>query len=232
MCLAGGPGWTGHVESIADLRAHCKDMRGIKPIPEWVYKVLDNIEEDELSNPGGPDAPVYKQAMKLSDMHYVKYHEHVAVLPNNFVALGDAHLRLNPVFGQGMAKTAVEVTILDSVLRRIARPSPSAAASTGLIVSPSFFKSLHARVGGTWKTTKFGDYANDCCEPASGETLAVGAGMRAFNSKVGKRAIVHGDLDVQRRMMGVRAWVLPPTDIIASPSVLGKLALDYVLGRN
>jgi hypothetical protein len=151
-------------------------------------------------------------------MHWVKYHEHAATLPENYVALGDAWMRLNPVFGQGMAKAVVEATTLDGVLRGAAGPA----------VGRAFFARAAARTGGVWTQTKIGDYAHASCAPAAGETRALGARRRAFNARVGKRGL-RGDLDVQRRMLGVRGWVLPATDMMA-PSVLGKLALDWVRG--
>jgi hypothetical protein len=157
-------------------------------------------------------------------MHWIKYHEHASVLPVNFVALGDALLKMNPVFGQGMAKTMVEAITLDAVLRSV-----SASSVRGLGIGPIFFKKLVARTSGTWKQVKFGDYAHEGCEPVLGETRDVGANQRAFNSRFGRRAL-KGDKDIQRRMMGMRAWVLPPTDAFA-PSVLAKLAMDWVLGR-
>jgi 2-polyprenyl-6-methoxyphenol hydroxylase-like FAD-dependent oxidoreductase len=49
----------------------------------------------------------------------MRYSKHAASLPSNFVALGDAIVRLNPVSGQGMAKAAVEVIALDGALRRL-----------------------------------------------------------------------------------------------------------------
>jgi 2-polyprenyl-6-methoxyphenol hydroxylase-like FAD-dependent oxidoreductase len=47
----------------------------------------------------------------------MKYSKHASSLPSNFVALGDAIVRLNPVNGQGMAKAAVEAIALDGALR-------------------------------------------------------------------------------------------------------------------
>jgi 2-polyprenyl-6-methoxyphenol hydroxylase-like FAD-dependent oxidoreductase len=52
-------------------------------------------------------------------LHRLKYSKQAASMPNNFVALGDAVIRLNPVNGQGMAKAAVEVIALDGALRRV-----------------------------------------------------------------------------------------------------------------
>jgi hypothetical protein len=152
-------------------------------------------------------------------MHWVKYGEHTSSLPVNFVALGDSHMKINPIGGQGMAKSMVEVTTLDSVLR----------ASGSSAIGPAFFKKVAARTGSVWTSTKVGDYGYDVCEPALGETRGLGARRRKLNGLIGKRAL-GGDKDIQRRMMGIRSWVLPHTDMVA-PSVLLKLALDLVRAR-
>jgi hypothetical protein len=136
------------------------------------------------------------------------------------VALGDAYMRLNPTLGQGMAKVMVEVTTLDSVLRG------SVASHHGLAVGPSFFKKLAARTSDVWTQNKIGDYAHELCEPAIGETRDVGSSRRTFNAYIGKRAL-QGDVDMQRRMAGVRGWVLPPTDMLA-PGVLAKVLVDWM----
>jgi hypothetical protein len=50
--LAGGQGFTNKIESVADLRAHAKAIQGLKPIPSWLFSVLDNIEEQVSEHPG------------------------------------------------------------------------------------------------------------------------------------------------------------------------------------
>jgi hypothetical protein len=49
--LAGGAGFTGSIESIAELRAHAQAIRGLKPLPAWVFGVLDKLEEQEAECP-------------------------------------------------------------------------------------------------------------------------------------------------------------------------------------
>jgi 2-polyprenyl-6-methoxyphenol hydroxylase-like FAD-dependent oxidoreductase len=152
-------------------------------------------------------------------MYWIKYNKHTSSLPANFVAISDARMKVNPVWGQGMAKATVDVTTLDAVLR----------ASTDSAVGPAFFKKAAARTTRVWKGNKIADYGSDACEPALGETRELGARQRRFNAAVGKRALA-GDKDIQRRLTGLRAWVYPHTDMLA-PSVLAKLAWDWVRGR-
>jgi 2-polyprenyl-6-methoxyphenol hydroxylase-like FAD-dependent oxidoreductase len=228
--LAGGAGFTGSIESVAELRAHVQAIRGPKPLPAWVFVVIDKLEEQDAEFPAKySTANICASVLGVvivagtdegtAAMHWVKYHEHADTLPANYVVLGDAWMRMNPVFGQGMAKALVEATTLDGVLRAAAGPA----------VGRAFFARAAARTGGAWTQTKIGDYAHDTCVPAAGETREMGARSRAFSARLGKR-MLRGDTDLQRRMLGVRAWVLPATDMMA-PSVLAKLALDWVRGQ-
>jgi hypothetical protein len=47
----GGVGFTGHAESVAELRAHAASLRGVKPLPSWLFSVLDNLEAQEAEHP-------------------------------------------------------------------------------------------------------------------------------------------------------------------------------------
>jgi hypothetical protein len=52
LALAGGAGFSGSIESVAELRVHAQAMRGIKPLPAWLFSVLDNLEAQESDYPG------------------------------------------------------------------------------------------------------------------------------------------------------------------------------------
>jgi hypothetical protein len=47
----GGIGFTSAVESVADLRAQAHSLRGVKPLPDWLFDVLDNLEAQEAEYP-------------------------------------------------------------------------------------------------------------------------------------------------------------------------------------
>jgi hypothetical protein len=157
-------------------------------------------------------------------MHWVKYHQHISMVPSNFVAVGDSWMRLNPVWGQGAAMAMIQATSLDATLRAV----PSTSQSK-LAIAPAYFKKIDARLGGVWNDVKSRDYEYEACDTVPGESRQTGARSRAFGMAIGKRAVA-GDVDLQRRLMGVTQWVLPPTDMVA-PSVLARVALGWVLGR-
>jgi 2-polyprenyl-6-methoxyphenol hydroxylase-like FAD-dependent oxidoreductase len=163
-------------------------------------------------------------------MTLVKYHKHADALPRNFIALGDAWLRLNPINGQGMAKAALEAATLDATLR-----SASHRRGEPLDVATSFYKRIAPRLLRTWAQQKAADYKLETTEPAQGELREQSqAGLMStlisgFTTGVGKRLLA-GDRDVAARAMGVSAWVCPPTDLFA-PSVVGKILFDKALGR-
>jgi hypothetical protein len=153
-------------------------------------------------------------------MHWVRYDRHTSMIPINFIALGDARMRMNPITGQGMGRVMVEAATLDSVLRA------STVSPSGPAIGPAFFKKAAARTANTWLQLKLADYANASCEPVPGETREISARFRKYQSYVGKRSLA-GDKDIIVRGAGVRGWVSPPTDLFA-PSVLLKVAMDWI----
>jgi hypothetical protein len=134
-------------------------------------------------------------------MHRVKYAQQPASLPSNFVAVGDALLRLNPVNGQGLAKSALEAIALDGRLRH-ARANCSVLptdfgakyfARVAQITDGTWYDSLLARI--YWYSLlsrdngKMDDYGNESCTPAKGESLELGAGYRWFSGIVLRRVL-------------------------------------------
>jgi hypothetical protein len=53
------------------------------------------------------------------------------VLPGNFIAVGDAHCALNPIYGQGWTMDCVAAVTLDHILRTTTRSTYPQAGATG-----------------------------------------------------------------------------------------------------
>jgi flavin-dependent dehydrogenase len=157
-------------------------------------------------------------------MHMIKYHQHISMVPSNFVAVGDSWMRLNPVWGQGATMAMIQATSLDATLRAV-----SATSQSKLAIAPAYFKKIDTLLGGVWDDTKAHDYVYEACDTVPGDSRQIGAWSMVYERAIEKRA-TRGDVDLQRRMIGVTSWVLPPTDMI-TPGVLAKVALDWVLGR-
>ncbi|KAG8913742.1 hypothetical protein FRC01_004408, partial [Tulasnella sp. 417] len=113
--------------SIAELRTYTKSLYGQENLPDWVWTLFDLLEEhEEECSPFHADANV-------GPLSWVRWHL-AKDLPPNFVAIGDATMKLNPIYGQGIAKACIDITTLDAVLRRIPSVSPLPS------ISKPFFK--------------------------------------------------------------------------------------------
>ncbi|KAG8913450.1 hypothetical protein FRC01_004544 [Tulasnella sp. 417] len=151
--------------SIAELRIYVKSIHGQENLPDWTWKLLDLLEEHEEEC-----SPFYAEA-KVGPLNWIKWHL-AKDLPPNFVAIGDAIMKLNPIYGQGIAKASIDITTLDAILRRIPPISPLPN------ISKQFFKHEASRVRGLWDGTKANDYGWPTTIPSEGEDLSHNAFMR------------------------------------------------------
>ncbi|KAG9047420.1 hypothetical protein FS837_002276 [Tulasnella sp. UAMH 9824] len=128
--------------SIAELRPYVKSLYGQENLPDWAWTLLDFLEEHEEEC-----SPFHAEA-KVGPLNWIRWHL-AKNLPPNFVAIGDAIMKLNPVYGQGITKACIDVTTLDAVLRRIPSTLPLPD------VSRPFFNREAPRVQGIWRVTSF-----------------------------------------------------------------------------
>ncbi|KAJ7113846.1 hypothetical protein C8R44DRAFT_881418 [Mycena epipterygia] len=84
----------GHAElprSASDVGSFLSRYGGQVPIPAWVLETVAIL--CERGNPQFDN-------IKIPTQSYVRYHEaSVEALPSNFIAIGDANLKLNPIYG-------------------------------------------------------------------------------------------------------------------------------------
>lgn len=79
-------------KSLPEVRIFVLSMAGAERIPKFVFKLLDFLEEhEEEISPWFFDA-------KMGRMSYIHYHE-AKGLPSNWLAVGDAVMKLNPIYG-------------------------------------------------------------------------------------------------------------------------------------
>ncbi|KAG8993375.1 hypothetical protein FRB93_001988 [Tulasnella sp. JGI-2019a] len=164
--------------SIDELRAYLKSIHRSETTPDWVYGLLDILEaNEEACAPWWVEVPAGR-------MSYIKYQEAPkGTLPDNWIAVGDAFLKLNPIYGQGCTKAMMDAITLDGLLRQL--PSNQAIP---LDFSGKFFRKAIARSGSMWDGTKAVDYGWPTTEPAKGETLREGA----FGRNLGRSLIYAG----------------------------------------
>ncbi|KAG9029738.1 hypothetical protein FRB95_004940 [Tulasnella sp. JGI-2019a] len=201
-------------KTIPETRAYIQSMVGSERTPPFVFELLDVLEEhEEEISPWVYDAMIGK-------MNYIPYHD-AKRLPSNWVAVGDAVMRLNPVYGQGCTKAMIDVTSLDNILRTV----PSQRKILPKDFSKRFFNKRAPRVQGLWDGTKDTDYAFPATVVAEGDTRKTGA----FGRNLGRYILITGrtNLDVQSVFFNVNCCLSPATDLF-SPLILAKITWTWL----
>ncbi|KAJ6551259.1 hypothetical protein B0H19DRAFT_951110 [Mycena capillaripes] len=164
---------------LTELKAFVKGLNTVQPIPDWVFKVLDMLEEVNDS------AAVAN--LKIAPTSYVRYHQ-ATNLPSNWVAVGDSVMTLNPLFSEGCTKAFRGALALHNVLR----------ATSGNTILPSnfsikFFAEHFDKTDLMWQNTRLIDYGVTTTEPVPGESLSSGAYLRWYISQLQHLAVTDED---------------------------------------
>jgi hypothetical protein len=129
---------------------------------------------------------------KVTTMHHIRY-DLVETLPDNFAAHGDALINLNPVFGQGCTKAAMDATTLDAFLR--ASPTSREIVPSGFSKKMIVLQTRRNRFmfdSTRWlgwlvlprldiqSADQYADYAHETTVPMEGETLLTGTFFRGY----------------------------------------------------
>ncbi|KAG8918452.1 hypothetical protein FRC02_002362 [Tulasnella sp. 418] len=208
LICCGGWGDLPRPHSIDEIRKYILQINPQKPIDPRVFELLDFFEEhiSELN-------PTYTDA-SMNACSYIQYHKAADdALPQNFVAMGDSMMQLNPIFGQGVTKATVDALTLDSTLRKTDKSNTSTLPSR-------FFKRLAGRHEFGWNSTKDSDYGLSFTKPVDGEDLSVGWFSRWYGGYVMKLAL--RDVGIADATARMRGFVAPHTDIMA-PSIFLKV---------
>ncbi|KAF7309216.1 hypothetical protein MKEN_01124400 [Mycena kentingensis (nom. inval.)] len=165
-------GHTGSVRFLAStvdhLREYALSMHSPQPYPDWLWGVLDVLEEAQ-------DTAVVSQ-LKVPPTTYIRYARGTN-LPSNFVALGDSVMTVNPIFGEGCTKAMRCVLALHIELLRAQKTSGRVLPST---FAKDFFAEERDKTEWLWDNTRVADYGAPTTEPISGESLSEGAGLRWY----------------------------------------------------
>ncbi|KAG8981458.1 hypothetical protein FRB93_008679 [Tulasnella sp. JGI-2019a] len=217
LCIAfGALGGNEKPHTIPEIRVTIQSLHGDGSPPEFIGRILDFLEEHE------DDCIPWIYDANTGKMHNIPYHEAPEALPSNWVAIGDAVTKLNPIYGQGTTKAAIEVVTLDSILRAI-----PAAQGIPADLPERYYTKRAPRVLGLWEATKASDYSYATTQPGKGETNETGAHIR----KLGLKMVEAGcqDLALARSFYNVQVCLAPPTDLLA-PSIVAKVARKWILG--
>jgi 2-polyprenyl-6-methoxyphenol hydroxylase-like FAD-dependent oxidoreductase len=102
-------------ESLHDVAAYYKMVDEITSEEGSYQPALDVLRILEEAFPETTTGSLMKK-YKVPTMNHVRY-DLMKALPDNFAAHGDALINLNPIFGQGCTKAAMDATTLDAFLR-------------------------------------------------------------------------------------------------------------------
>ncbi|KAG8873515.1 hypothetical protein FRB97_006658 [Tulasnella sp. 331] len=160
-------------KSLTELRVYIQSMVSAERTAGFVFELLDFLEvhEEEIS-------PWFFDAM-IGKMSYIQYHE-AKGLPSNWVAIGDASMKLNPIYGQGCTKAMIDAVTLDTVLHAVTSYREHLPSD----FSEKFFKKQAPRIQGLWDGTKNVDYGFSGTKPAKGDSLKTGSFQRNFGRYV------------------------------------------------
>jgi hypothetical protein len=142
LVLLGVCQWAGRPDALpktlAEFYEWCLSIErtvSLDPLPHALFDAISAIQATYEEAGTEPEWSTHRVRGGLYNLRYDQCEK--GALPVNFVALGDAAMRVNPIFGQGIGKAAIDVATLDGVLRRIG------ASSAGIVhtnVTVEFFK--------------------------------------------------------------------------------------------
>jgi hypothetical protein len=89
----------------------------LEPLPK---ALLDGISAMQTAYPEPESEPQWSTLRLRGGLYDLRYDKcPQGALPANFVSIGDASMRLDPVFAQGCGKAVIDVTTLDGLLRQV-----------------------------------------------------------------------------------------------------------------
>ncbi|KAJ7086215.1 hypothetical protein C8R44DRAFT_893670 [Mycena epipterygia] len=198
----------------SDVVPFLSGLGGHGPVPSWVIETVSILCES--GNPSFDN-------IKIPTLSYIQYHTvPTRTLPSNFIAIGDANLKLNPVYGQGFAKIMLNGLALNSLLNTI---NP-ALQELPRDFSARYFKNNAAHTHGLWRavfhedSTRLHDYGAPGCEAMEGETKETGRFMHWFEMKLITAA--SQDDEVGSALWHIRN-LLAADRVLLAPTILWKI---------
>ncbi|KAJ7712043.1 hypothetical protein B0H16DRAFT_1626511 [Mycena metata] len=184
-------------QNLTELKEYVRALRAVEPIPDWVFEILDMLQEVENT--------AVVAIVKIPPTSYVQYHRGTN-LPSNWVALGDSTMTLNPLFSEGCTKAFKGALALHNVLCDTLATPGNTLPST---FSTKFFAEHFDKTDLAWQNTKLMDYGVPMTVPLPGESLSSGEYLRWYITKLQHLAINddHAALVLYNSAMGLASPV-------------------------
>ncbi|KLO16201.1 hypothetical protein SCHPADRAFT_848475 [Schizopora paradoxa] len=197
-------------ENIKELEDYFRDFARKADLPAWIFPLAEELVKIEKYT---------CKIAKIPRMSYIRYHD-APSLPRNFIAVGDAMMNTNPIFGQGCGKALIGAIVLDSVLRATATES-----FESIDIGKKYFETHKEKLDEAWNGTKSIDYGFSTTIPASGETLATEAANAKLSDLV--LQLCAEDAKVDATLWYIRSFLAPTTDVL-SPMILAKIFVVWL----
>lgn len=160
LVVIGCGGWNAHCDfnSLDEVLYFVRSVG--QSVPDWIMEMLEILVENEKS------LQVQYSHWRMGPQSNIKYEDVPAGFPNNFVAIGDSVMVVNPIFGyvtsielysvinctflrQGFSKAILGAVSLDKTLRTL----PATVRSDAILprdFSRTFFRTQSARTEFVW----------------------------------------------------------------------------------
>ncbi|KAF8321379.1 uncharacterized protein EI90DRAFT_3079215 [Cantharellus anzutake] len=180
---------------------------------EWLFELLRLAGEgaDNL------DEPIKWDAYAMTSCYWIDYAS--KPVPNNFITVGDALMRVNPIFGQGVAKLLFNSIVLNTALHGALQSSNKPELPPGF--AHSYFERVLRIDRGMFDTNRSLDYGYDSSVPQAGETLGAGKTFRKYWEML--LNFVSHDLSAYETFIDVLSGFRPGIDLMSPPFVFKSI---------
>ncbi|KAK0466719.1 uncharacterized protein EV420DRAFT_1260875 [Desarmillaria tabescens] len=185
--------------TLEEIKRYAQTMVTWEPIPPSVFELLDMLEEVEDT--------MTCSHLPFSGASYIRYDKAVN-LPTNWIAIGDSVMKVNPLFGQGVAKALLGAICLNTLLQK--------CAATGAIpkdFSTKFFEMQKNKISHLCP-----DYGYHTTVPIPGETLSDGWLLRWYTRQL--IILSFDDLRAGSALWHINMMLAPPIDAMEPGLVL------------
>lgn len=124
-------------ETVEELLEFCATFPEMSFLRDVIPELLDEAHRAD------------RKISKWQSPHCVRYDFGAVPLPSNFVALGDAAVSKNPIYGQGITQACIESVTLDALLRQ-----PMCQDCIPTNFSNVFYRKASPRIKHFWTGTK------------------------------------------------------------------------------
>ena len=188
-------------DSLAEFLEFCESFDAAVSEEGPPTAVYNAIRAVQAAYPDPGKQPHWAKYKMHGGMHHMRY-DAAPAMPANFAALGDAVMRVNPIFGQGCGKCAMDAATLDGTLRQaLVSVDVNGSKSLGEGFSREMAKTQSMRLRPLFDNTRFigkpppnllspivfeaelmfiSDYGIPTTQPMTGETLETGYNVRLF----------------------------------------------------